>query len=173
MKEFVITACFGLLGGVIGSLGVYLFGAWSLLFWVGLILVAVLISLTQESLSTKSDRKTIALDFDGVIHSYTTPWSIPTVIPDDPVPGALNFIREAIHKYDVVIFSVRAKNRASRKAIYRWFRDHGLEKRVLDQLEITSDKPKATIYIDDRGWRFEGEFPSLELIRKLKPWNRT
>lgn len=34
----------------------------------------------------------VVLDFDGVIHAYTSGWKGLTVIPDPPVPG----IREAI-----------------------------------------------------------------------------
>ena len=37
--------------------------------------------------------KTILLDFDGVIHSYTSGWKGAGVIPDPPVPGAIDFLR--------------------------------------------------------------------------------
>ena len=35
---------------------------------------------------------TVAVDFDGVIHSYTTLWFTASVIPDPPVPGAIEWL---------------------------------------------------------------------------------
>ena len=37
----------------------------------------------------------LCLDFDGVIHSYSSGWKGADVIPDPPVPGALRFIADA------------------------------------------------------------------------------
>ena len=42
-------------------------------------------------------QQTVALDFDGVVHAYTTPWESHNIIPDAPVPGAkeaIEFLRE-------------------------------------------------------------------------------
>lgn len=116
--------------------------------------------------------KTIAVDFDGVIHSYTTSWTTSEQIPDPPVPGALDFIREALLEFNVVIFSVRADSNQSRKAIRNWFLWNGMEQELLDKIIITDQKPKAIIYLDDRGWRFDGVFPTVREIREFKPWNR-
>ena len=43
---------------------------------------------------TAARKPIICLDFDGVIHSYTSGWKGAAVIPDPPVPGALEFIVE-------------------------------------------------------------------------------
>ena len=32
-------------------------------------------------------KKTVVFDFDGVIHSYTSGWKGATIIPDPPVEG--------------------------------------------------------------------------------------
>jgi hypothetical protein len=56
----------------------------------------------------------LCLDFDGVIHSYSSGWKGAAVIPDPPVPGALPFIVAAMEKFTVAIHSSRASWRSSR-----------------------------------------------------------
>jgi hypothetical protein len=50
----------------------------------------------------------LCLDFDGVIHSYTSGWQGAAIIPDQPVEGALNFIYRATDHFRVAIFSSRS-----------------------------------------------------------------
>ncbi len=116
--------------------------------------------------------KGIALDFDGVVHSYTSDWTTADEIRDPPVPGAIEFIRAALAEFEVSIFSVRAQEHSGREAIYVWLRKHGLSKFEAENVRITSEKPRAIIYIDDRGYHFTGTFPTLEAIRSFTPWNR-
>jgi hypothetical protein len=113
----------------------------------------------------------IALDFDGVVHQYTTKYTYPEVIPDPPVPGAFEFIETMSQHYDIVIFSSRCIDSRTRKAMRSWFIEHGLDIETTNQLDITRDKPACDIYIDDRAYCFTGKFPSLEFIRAFKPWN--
>lgn len=120
----------------------------------------------------KPRRKTIAVDFDGVIHSYLSPWTSPECISDPPVPGALSFLQEAVARFDVVIFSVRAQHETGVRAIAWWLVHHGLPQDVVAQLRITHEKPKAIVYLDDRAWRFTGQFPSLDQLDAAVPWNR-
>lgn len=118
--------------------------------------------------------KTIALDFDGVVNSYSSGWKGINTIPDPPIPGSFEFIENAINNgYGISIFSCRADTKIGREAILQWFADHGLPGHCLIKIKISSNKPKAIIYIDDRGWRFTGQFPTLETISNLKPWNQT
>lgn len=113
----------------------------------------------------------ICLDFDGVVHSYVRPWTSPEDIRDPPVPGALEFIADAVNKgYRVVIQSVRANTMLGQLAIRGWLLRHGLDQ--VDLITITAEKPKALIYIDDRGYRFTGTFPPVEELLSLRPWNR-
>lgn len=114
-----------------------------------------------------SRRKTIALDFDGVLHAYTSPWTTPAEIHDGPVPGAREFVVAVLEHYDVVVFSARAGDPAGLVSIEEWLAKHGFP-----ELPIYLEKPRAQLYIDDRGFRFEGRFPSLAEIQALKPWNR-
>jgi hypothetical protein len=33
-------------------------------------------------------------------------------------------------------------------------------------------KPAAHVYLDDRGWCFEGVFPGLDALDHFEPWHR-
>jgi hypothetical protein len=115
--------------------------------------------------------RTIAIDFDGVIHGYESGWTGP-VPGDPPVPGA----REGIAGiralgFQVVVFTCRALTDEGRRGIVGWLAQHGIE---VD--EVTAIKPHAELYVDDRAWRFEGDWS--ELLEDLQrfgvrpPWNR-
>lgn len=111
--------------------------------------------------------KTVAFDFDGVIHSYTSGWKDASVIPDPPVPG----IREAIAEiraagYDVIVFSSRCKTEAGYNAIKKWLKENNI---VVDCITFT--KPPAIVYIDDRAICFNGKPETLlSQIRSFQPW---
>jgi hypothetical protein len=51
----------------------------------------------------------LCCDFDGVIHSYTSPWIDEATIPDPPVPGALRWLWKATEWFDVQIYSSRSR----------------------------------------------------------------
>jgi hypothetical protein len=115
----------------------------------------------------------VAIDFDGVIHAFVSRFTASTIIPDDPVPGAFEFIRQVdAEGYRVVIHTARANEEAAITAIRAWFSRQGLEASISEKIKITSHKSSAVVYIDDRGWRFEGVFPSIETIRNLRQWNK-
>jgi hypothetical protein len=124
-------------------------------------------------------RPIICLDFDGVVHSYTSGWRGARNIPDPPVAGAIEFILEALRHYDVVIHSSRARYWGGISAMRRWLRFHagnlwwdtpagpGIE-----DVRFTRWKPSAVVTIDDRAIRFEGVFPSPKQAAEMKAWNR-
>src|SRR5271156_1345745 len=56
----------------------------------------------------KMAKPILCLDFDGVIHSYSSGWKGADVIPDPPVAGAMQFIRDALEHFRVAIFSSRS-----------------------------------------------------------------
>jgi len=71
-----------------------------------------------------SFRPILSLDFDGVLHSYTTPWKNARTIPDEPVPGALEFLVAAQDAFQVAIHSSRSHQWLGRAAMKRWLRGH-------------------------------------------------
>lgn len=130
---------------------------------------------------------TVAVDFDGVIHSYTSPWQGAHVIPDPPVEGAIEWLRSTLYRFDVAIMSTRNKTWRGRRAMRRWLWSHynpcGMPFRrwcdkdvgsILAHITFPKHKPPALIYLDDRAWRFEGPgtFPSKDQIHQALPWNK-
>jgi hypothetical protein len=121
------------------------------------------------------ERKTIAIDFDSTIHSYTSGWKGATEIPDPPVFGAFEFIEEMLEHFDVTVFTTRVVgNIGARAAIWEWFEKHGMSKSVINNpgFTLSDTKPKALVYIDDRGFRFEGVWPTVDELKAMKPWNK-
>jgi len=129
---------------------------------------------------TKKYRPVLCLDFDGVIHSYKSGWQGARNTPDDPVPGAFEFMWSALNSgWDVVIHSSRARHfggiRAMRKYIKKhaegaWWETAG--HRGLEDLRFVRWKPAALVTLDDRAVTFNGKWPSLNALRKFKPWNK-
>lgn len=112
-------------------------------------------------------RKTIAVDFDGVLHDYDGEWRGPEHLPGQPIAGAVEAVRSYLGEYDVVVFSARAETPQGVHAIRRWLVDNRFP-----LLNVTHVKPPAVLYIDDRGWHFDGRWPTLGEIRSFRPWNR-
>jgi hypothetical protein len=121
---------------------------------------------------TNDKKYTIAVDFDGVIHSYTTPWISATEIPDLPVPGAIDWLNKISKDFKVVIHTTRGETLSGQAAVRDWLTKHGYELADTTEVEVTALKPAALVYIDDRAWRFEGTFPSRHEIHMARPWNK-
>ena len=117
----------------------------------------------------------LCVDFDGVIHSYTSRWIDAVTIPDPPVPGALRWLESASRLFDVMIYSSRSKSEAGRNAMERWLREH-CTRAGIEELLVTfaHEKPAAFLTIDDRAIQFDGDWAKLdpEALRQFKPWNK-
>jgi transcriptional regulator with XRE-family HTH domain len=128
----------------------------------------------DEGIEKKSYVPRISLDFDGVIHSYTSGWSGDACkVPDPPVRGAFEFIGEAIDRgYDVAIFSTRSHVKGATEAMRQWMMEYGMDEKIVNLIKFPKKKPNAELLIDDRGYHFKGKFPSWEYIENFKPWNK-
>lgn len=117
------------------------------------------------------NRYTIAVDFDGVIHSYTSGWAGADQCPDPPVDGAIDFLHEMVEVFDVVIMSTRGDQPGGSEAVMAYLRTWGY---TGPELRVTREKVPALIYLDDRGWRFggPGTWPTVQQIHDARPWNR-
>ncbi len=147
-----------------------------------------------------SKRYTVAVDFDGVLHSYTSPWKNARTIPDPPVPGALDWLYRTVGKFNVAVYSTRNFHWFGRWAMKAWLRKHLRDyfwethdellkgtwtlldcedtvsimvDQVMEEISFPKHKPAALLYIDDRAWRFEGaNWPTADQIHRARPWNR-
>lgn len=116
--------------------------------------------------------KTVVFDFDGVIHSYTSGWRGETTIPDPPVPGIREALKE-IHSagYEVVVVSTRCATAKGKGAIEAWLYNNGLRE-YIDK--VCKEKPPAIAYIDDRAICFDGHPGTLlRKIQNFQPWYKT
>lgn len=116
--------------------------------------------------------KTLVLDFDGVLHSYRSGWRGATSIPDPPVPGAIEFLHAAVKRFHVAILSSRARDPGGIDAMRRWLVKHGVADEIVAKIRFVKTKIPAHVYLDDRAWRFDGVFPSLDAIEAFEPWHR-
>jgi len=126
----------------------------------------------------------LLVDFDGVIHSYTSRWKGEDVIPDPPVPGALRWLLKASEHFDVQIYSSRSKAPAGVRAMIVWLRGHVVREwgdpdhaeEFMDAIKFPVLKPSAFLTIDDRAICFNRDFESPTLnptaLLKFKPWNK-
>lgn len=105
-------------------------------------------------------KPTVALDFDGVLHTYSRGWEDGTIY-DVPVEGSVEAINILRMYFDFVIFTCRRPLDDVEdwvKKYYGFF------------IPATNAKPVADMYIDDRGYRFEGDW-KLAAIDIMRLWN--
>lgn len=120
----------------------------------------------------------LCLDFDGVVHSYSSGWKGARNIPDPPVDGAIEFMGTALAAgWDVVIHSSRARYFGGITAMRLWLKEHSgnlwdTMGASLCDVRFTRWKPSALVTIDDRAVTFTGQWPSLDALRGFKPWNK-
>lgn len=131
-----------------------------------------------------SMRPTISVDFDGVLHAYTSGWKGTTVIPDGPVPGAIEWLCDLVdppradRAVRVVVCSARARRPWGWFAVRAWLkreiialRGPGFGHDILGRISVTCVKPAAIVYVDDRAHRFDGQhFPTVDELRAMRPW---
>lgn len=130
--------------------------------------------------------RTLNVDFDGVLNSYTSGWDGVRSFPDPPAPGAIEWLTTMVYHFDVWILSSRFwdverkrprcdASEPSRDEVIvmmeDWLETHGMRYEDIRKLSYAG-KPPGFITLDDRGVMFAGEFPSVIEILSFKPWNR-
>lgn len=126
----------------------------------------------------------ICVDFDGVIHSYTSGWKAAGIVSDPPVDGAIEWLIGKMPNFvdggylwtdgqpEIQIYSSRSKYPAGIKAMKEWLIEHCFPRQFIDDnvLKFPTEKPAAFLTIDDRAICFDGKFPTTEAMISFKPW---
>jgi hypothetical protein len=134
-----------------------------------------------------ANKPILCLDFDGVIHAYTSPWTRADEIRDHVTEGFFDWVIEAQERFRLVIYSSRSKDRKAVEAMKKWIiheaalsaegksKEYKILVRNLE-FEFANKKPAAFLTIDDRAIQFDGNWKSLFLdpmqLLAFKPWNK-
>lgn len=110
--------------------------------------------------SLKKKREIIALDFDGVIHSYKRGWT--GLVPlDPPMEGVEEALQQLKAKgYILKIFTTRQK-----EFVQRYLDENNLSQYISG---VYNNKIPAKLYLDDRGVHFSGWDQALDDIENFK-----
>lgn len=105
----------------------------------------------------KETTEVIAVDFDGVIHKNSKGFHDGTIY-DDPVFGTKAALTLLSKQFKIVIFTCKAKperplidGKTGVELIWEWLKKHNLDIYISD---VTHEKPRARLYIDDKAIRF-------------------
>ena len=120
-----------------------------------------------NTLQNNENNNQIAIDFDGVIHKSSKGFYDGTVY-DEPVEGTIDAIKYLSTKYKIIIFTAKAKSdrplvngKTGVELVWEWLEKYNLSQYIV---EITSEKPRAVAYIDDRGIRFNSWEETLKQL---------
>lgn len=103
-------------------------------------------------------KKTICVDFDGVLNEYD---DYEEGDLGEPLTGSKEFIKELRKKYKVVILTSRQKEQVN-----RWLRRNGFP-----SIKVTNRKVPAVAYIDDRAIQFNGNYKKvISRLKNFKPY---
>lgn len=109
----------------------------------------------------------IAIDFDGVIHDFSKGWHDGTCY-GDPLPGAIESLKDLSQKFNIIIFTAKAKpnrplvnGKTGKQLVEDWLVKYGVRDCVK---EITSEKPRAWLYIDDKAYRFSNWQDAMKFV---------
>ncbi len=101
-----------------------------------------------KEVSNLDKRKTVSIDFDGVIHKYSKGFQGLDNAYDPPMDDAIESMERLVEEgFIIKILSSRPK-----EVIYPWLEKYGISHLVS---EVSNHKFPATIYIDDRGYHFK------------------
>ena len=113
--------------------------------------------MNYQNLVSLEEANTIAIDFDGVIHSFELGFHDGTIY-GTPIEGCIEAIKKIAKKYTIVIYTAKAKKdrplingKTGTELIWEWLRKYQLDSYIKD---ITAEKPRCICYVDDKAVQF-------------------
>lgn len=107
-------------------------------------------------------KENLAIDFDSTLAQYPKFVGVSN-IPYPPEEGAKEAVDKLKKYFLIIVFSVRAREEAGRKAIAEWMKKHEIH-----YDDITAEKPEAVLYVDDRGLQFKNWKQALKDIANFE-----
>lgn len=103
-------------------------------------------------------KPTVSIDFDGVLHAYTSGWQGPGVVADGLVPGAIEWLLDCLAA-DIrpAIYSSRSTSLRGRRAMKRAIRDWGAAHFGIE----ANEDPEAWEWNFDK-WTTAGYSPGMD-----------
>ena len=130
----------------------------------------------------------VAIDFDNVVHSYTSPWSASADITDPPLPGAVEWLerladegaRIILHTCRFTAWNPDAAGFIAgdpievESAVWDWLKKHGLSDLACERITMWTwvGKPYADAYVDDKAIEFEGLYHDVGALRTIVELNK-
>jgi len=118
----------------------------------------------------KDQSKNLGVDFDGVIHNDNLGFHDGTIY-GKPIEGSLESIKLLSKFFNIIIFTAKAKKdrplingKTGAELVEEWLLKHDLLKYVS---HITAEKPRALLYVDDKGYRFENWKDTIKFIKSI------
>ena len=107
--------------------------------------------------SYPDEKINLGIDFDGVIHKNSKGFYDGTVY-DDPIEGTEEALKQLSSKYTLICYTAKAKpdrmlinGKTGTQLVWEWLKTHKFDKYIS---KVTSEKPRAVAYIDDKAIRF-------------------
>ncbi len=116
------------------------------------------------------ESSTIAVDFDGVIHSFELGFHDGTIY-GTPISGSAEALHKLSEKYNIVIYTAKAKSdrplvdgKTGTELVWEWLKKYDMADYVVD---VTAEKPRCICYIDDKAIQFNNWNQALNDLAKF------
>ena len=110
----------------------------------------------------------IGIDFDGVIHKCSKGYYDGTIY-DEPVAETYSALETISRKYTIILYTCKAKpdrglvnGKTGIELIWEWLDKYNMSQFVS---KITSEKPRAIAYIDDKAIQFKSWKDTLATLK--------
>lgn len=123
-----------------------------------------------KKLLSEEENSIIAIDFDGVIHSFEYGYHDGTIY-GTPIPGSKESLERLSQKFTLILYTAKAKpdrplvnGKTGIELVQEWLEKYELDKYFV---EITAEKPRCLCYIDDKAIQFTSWDNTLEELKKF------